>query len=171
MAIPVLAVRTSAPMLKTDVSLGSISLNLSMQYQSKSIPGAILDLFEQGQVLLALLITLFSVLIPTLKTAAMPLLADGLLSVPGDSLRRLLHWFVSWSIAEVFIAAAQPVFYGSSGEGYTDSRIEPSTWYFLSHVLMCLTPGLLSPSAAGGIGQQRFASVRRPLRWMGRRQR
>ena len=85
----------------------------------------------------------FSVLIPTIKTLLLLMLAGRPRASRESHLHRFVHLLGPWSMAEVFVVAALLVFFGSDGAGNTAAEIEPGTWYFLTYVLMSVTASLL----------------------------
>ena len=142
-ALPALAVGVFAPLLMIKATLSIGPLPVLLQFESKSIMGSISALFGRGQFLLGGAVVAFSVLIPTLKTLILLLLASRPRADRESHLHRFVHLLGPWSMAEVFVVAALLVFFGSDGSGNTAAEIEPGTWYFLTYVLMSVTASLL----------------------------
>jgi paraquat-inducible protein A len=142
-ALPALAVGVFAPLLMIKATLFIGPLPVLLQFESKSIIGSIGALFGRGQVLLGAAVVAFSVLIPTVKTLVLLVLAGRPRASRESHLHRFVHLLGPWSMAEVFVVAALLVFFGSDGAGNTAAEIEPGTWYFLSYVLMSVTASLL----------------------------
>lgn len=152
-----LAVGLLAPML-TVVAQREMAVlgNVVLQFEAKSILGTVRDLYARGSVFVAILLALFSVVVPVSKLAV-SLLA---LVAPGAAARAACVRFVravgKWSMTDVFVVAVLLAFLATSGNGLTDARLGPGLYFFAAY-------GLLS--IAGGLALARPAAepARRPL--------
>jgi len=108
------------------------------QFQSRGIVSTIVDLNAAGNVWLALLLFLFSVLIPITKTllVAATIFARGhQLSVKG------LHWsrkIGKWSMTDVFVVAILVVFFANEKDGLTQAEVQVGLYFFAGYVVLSL---------------------------------
>jgi len=73
--------------------------------KSRSIYGTVQELFQSGHVLVAFLIAMFSMVIPTIKLTILLFTALFPLSSVSHPLRRFEHAIGKWSMADVFVIA------------------------------------------------------------------
>ncbi len=139
-ALVALVVGLTTPILSLEASreLPVIGQTL-FQFQSKGVLSSIQALQRHGDLWLALLLFLFSVLLPALKTLAalFTLLArDHGLSRHGLRLSRHLG---KWSMADVFVVALLVVFFSSDRPGgLTHAEIQAGLWFFAAYVVLSL---------------------------------
>ena len=139
-ALVALAVGLTTPILSLEASreLPVIGQTL-FQFQSKGVLSSIQALRGHGDLWLALLLFLFSVLLPTLKTlvALLTLFSRShSLSLHGLRLSRHLG---KWSMADVFVVALLVVFFSTDQPGgLTHAEIQAGLWFFAAYVLLSL---------------------------------
>lgn len=111
---------------------------VTLSYETKSIWGTITTLFSNHQLLLGLLLCIFSIGIPLLKTAT--LLYVGSLQELGAS-QKLLHLWEKigkWSMADVFIVAVLVVFFTTKQDIQTVMTIESGLYFFVGYVMLSM---------------------------------
>ena len=109
-----------------------------LQFQSKGILSTITGLMDSGNLWLAGLLFIFSVLIPFTKTllATVTLFArTHHFSLKG---LHLSHSIGKWSMADVFVVALLVVFFSSEGDGLTDAEIQVGLCFFAGYVVLSL---------------------------------
>ncbi len=139
-----LLVGLAAPML-TVVAQGDLALlgKVVLQFEAKSILGTVRDLYAGGSVFVALLLALFSVVVPVAKLSV-SLLA---LLAPGERARVACARFVSaigkWSMTDVFVVAVLLAFLAAGAGKLTDARLGPGLYFFAAYGLLSMAGGLL----------------------------
>jgi uncharacterized paraquat-inducible protein A len=113
--------------------------------ETRSILGTISNLFDQNNTLVALLILLFSVLIPIIKAI---MLLTALFS-PNKLLNFKLFTFVrsigKWSMADVFIVGVFVAYLSTGSMKGIDAFIEQGFYYFAAYCfLSVLTTQLIN---------------------------
>lgn len=118
------------------------------QFQSKGVLSSIQALRSHGDQWLALLLFLFSVLLPALKTlvALLTLFSrTHFFSLHGMKLSRQLG---KWSMADVFVVAILVVFFSSNGaDGLTHAEVQAGLWFFAAYVVLSLIGSQLITAA------------------------
>jgi len=114
--------------------VGTIELHNSKQ----SIMKTIRTLYKNNNTLVAVLILLFSVIIPVLK-ALMLLTVLFLKKLKG---RQLLHKFVTviskWSMADVFVVGVFLAFLATRSDDSINARLHDGFYYFLAYCIISI---------------------------------
>ncbi|MFQ6372296.1 paraquat-inducible protein A [Shewanella sp. YIC-542] len=119
-------------------------------HKSRSIWGTVTELQQHGHVLVALLVALFSVVIPAIKLLL--LLASVALPLRAGARRNLTlitDVIAKWSMADVFVVALIISFMAgdaSAGMGdmvRTSARFEAGFWFFLGYCLLAIAGQML----------------------------
>jgi paraquat-inducible protein A len=108
------------------------------QFQSRGIVSTIVVLKQAGNWWLALLLFLFSVLIPITKTllvTATLFARDHHLSVKGLNWSRNIG---KWSMTDVFVVAILVVFFANEHEGLTQAEVQVGLCFFAGYVVLSL---------------------------------
>jgi len=113
-----------------------------LSFESKGVIGSIAKLFEHGDGVVAMVILLFSVLVPLLKTLSMIWV-----SIFRDM--RFAHGMVSffkmigkWSMVDVFVVATFLVYLTVNKGDVSRAEVEVGLYFFLSYVLMSMLVSL-----------------------------
>lgn len=131
-----------APMLtlvaQTEVTLlGEVVL----QHESRSIIGSASHLASTGNLLVALLLFFFSVLIPIAKLLlsflALSRFAAGLNQFALNSIRLI----GKWSMTDVFVVAVLLAFLSTESKAFTDASLGPGLYFFAGYGLLSLLGG------------------------------
>jgi hypothetical protein len=114
--------------------LGEVTLS----FETKSIISTIVKLKDQGNLLLAGLVTIFSIVIPFFKSLV--LLSYGFLkeSGAGDKVVKLIDKIGKWSMADVFIVALLVVFFSTKQDIHTSIKLEVGIYFFIGYVLLSM---------------------------------
>jgi uncharacterized paraquat-inducible protein A len=145
-----LAPGLSRPALTLDIApvlpfLGKVAI----YHQTRSILGTVRNLYDTGNLLVAGLILLFSVIVPCAKALAL-LYVLALRRAPG---RRLAHRFVSligkWSMADVFVMGIFLAYLAAGSAAGVSAQLESGFWYFLAACLLSVASAqILRPGTA-----------------------
>lgn len=131
-----------APML-TVVAYSTLPVlgTVVFRYDTKSILATVGQLVETQNWLLALLIALFSVVLPLAKMSLM----GAALSPVAPALRaravRAMHAVGRWSMADVFVVAVLVAFLALSRDEYSDARLGLGLYFFATYCLLSLLAG------------------------------
>ncbi len=109
-----------------------------LQFKSKGIVSTILGLKNAGNIWLALLLFLFSVLIPIVKTS---LVAITIFARSHQLTLKGLNWSKNigkWSMADVFVVAVLVVFFANEQNGLTQAEIQVGLCFFAGYVVLSL---------------------------------
>jgi len=132
--------------------------------RSRSIYGTVQELFQSGHVLVAFLIAMFSMVIPTIKLTILLFTALFPLSSVSHPLRRFEHAIGKWSMADVFVIAIMVAYLAVVATEDTEdlftlqAQFSTGFYYFLGYCLLAiagsqlLSPKLLSAPADSSPG-------------------
>lgn len=134
-----LLVGLSAPILSIGLTAEIPVLGKTvLQFESKGILSTVLTLQQSGNHWLAVLLFVFSILIPMLKT-----LVTGL-----TFFARTHHWSLrglalvrhigKWSMADVFVVAILIAFFAHHGKSLTDTEVQVGLYFFAIYVVMSI---------------------------------
>ncbi len=136
-------------MFSSMLGLDRVEGQLQVYDSTRSILGTVSELAETGNLAVALLIVLFSVIIPVFKLGLQALA----LALPRPEWRAPLLQVNSalskWSMADVFVMALLVAYMAGSASGQmgdlllTDAQLEPGFWYFLAYCLFSIVAGSL----------------------------
>ena len=136
-------------MFSSMLGLDRVEGQLQVYDSTRSIWGTVTELAETGNLAVALLIVLFSVVIPVFKLC---LQAVALVLARAEWRGLLLKVnaaLAKWSMADVFVMALLVAFMAGSASGQmgdlllTDARLEPGFWYFLAYCFFSIVAGSL----------------------------
>lgn len=134
-----LGVGLTTPILSVEVSKTLPVLGETvLQFQSKGILTTVSGLWEHGNRWLALLLLLFSVVLPLLKTGVAWLTLFSRthhLSLRG---LHLSHHLGKWSMADVFVVAILVAYFSSNAGGLTQAEVQAGLWFFALYVVLSL---------------------------------
>jgi uncharacterized paraquat-inducible protein A len=109
------------------------------QFQSKGILTTIGALREQGNLWLAVILFLFSVLIPLAKTLVTALTFFSSTRPSIERAFHISHHLGKWSMADVFVVAILVAFFANSGENsLTRAEVQAGLWFFAVYVILSL---------------------------------
>jgi len=120
--------------------LTNLQGDILVYHSTRSILQAVHELNERGNVAVALLIVLFSVVLPSLKLT----IQAATIFAPQHWCPSLLFWVRAsskWSMADVFVIALLVVYLAGQASGEMggmlnmSSRLEPGFYYFLAYCL------------------------------------
>jgi len=137
------------PMMTITASIELMGAKRELFRQTQSILQAVRHLYTSGNVFVAGLVLLFSVLIPFLKSIAFFVI----LALRGPSTRRLYNVVRSlskWSMADVFVVGVFIAYLASVATDNLDAVLEPGFYYFVGYCLVSnLAFQLLEPPSRG----------------------
>jgi paraquat-inducible protein A len=155
-ALVCLAVGLSTPILSLEAGKQLPVIGETVfQFKSKGVLTTIDALRQSGNAWLALLLLIFSVVVPLLKTALVGVTwwnHDHHLFRKGLNLS---HHIGKWSMADVFVVAILVAYFANSGEDLTEAEVQVGLLFFTAYVLLSLlgtqliTRGIKSSAGRG----------------------
>ena len=109
-----------------------------LSFESKSIAGSIEKLYNNGDLVVASVILLFSVLIPTAKTLSILIVSIFKNSPMASKMVKFFKILGKWSMIDVFVVAIFLVYLTSRGSGVSKAEIEIGLYFFLIYVLLSI---------------------------------
>jgi hypothetical protein len=105
------------------------------QFESKSIVSALQKLYESGQVAIAAVIFLFTIITPVLKSLMMcVVLFSQNLHFSNKSIK-ILKNIGKWSMLDVFVIAILVTYFTTKSGGATDATLQIGVYYFVAYVI------------------------------------
>jgi len=131
-------------MLKIDVT-ANFFIDINLFNEKRSVLGTLQTLYESSNYLSFLLIFLFGIIVPLVKSAIIfyILLANNV----ADKWLQLVSKISKWAMADVFAISIFIAFLGARAMRNTTAFLEPGFYYFTAYVLLSLVlVGLLKIS-------------------------
>jgi len=137
------AVGIAAPML-TIVAHAEVPVlgEVILRYEAKSILSTIGDLVAGGNLLLALLIGAFSILLPAIKTALVAIAVGPVGAAAHRRCIALLHAVGKWSMADVFVVAVLVAYLAAGKDAYSSAHLGPGLYAFAAYCLLSMCAAL-----------------------------
>jgi uncharacterized paraquat-inducible protein A len=127
--------------IRTQVEyLGDIVLS----FESKGVIGSIVKLFDSGDVVVALVILLFSVIVPSLKVLALLFVSIFMKTGFAHDIVKFFKLIGKWSMVDVFVVAVFLVYLTANKGEVSRAEVEVGLYFFLAYVIVSM---LLSLSA------------------------
>jgi len=118
--------------------------DIVLSFESKGVVGSIFKLFNNGDVIVASVILIFSVLIPLMKVFALLLVSVLRKSRFSHNIVNFFKLIGKWSMVDVFVVSVFLVYLTANKGGASRAEIEVGLYFFLAYVI---TSMLLSFSA------------------------
>ncbi len=112
--------------------------DVTLSFESKTILTTIEKLYHEGNLLLAGVILLFSILIPLFKSLVILLYGVLKESGLGEKATSLIDKMGKWSMADVFIVSVLVVFFSTKQDINSSLKIEVGLYFFLGYVLLSM---------------------------------
>ncbi len=109
-----------------------------LSFESKGIIGSIEKLYSTGNYPVAIVIALFSVLIPAIKTLSLLILSIFEKQKFAKKMVLFFKHLGKWSMADVFVVSLLLVFLSSSSTDVSKAEIEIGLYFFLTYVIFSI---------------------------------
>lgn len=112
--------------------------DIVLSFESKGVIGSIIKLFQNGDIVVALVILLFSVLVPISKVSSLIFISvihDNKLS---HKIVKFFKMIGKWSMVDVFVVAVFLVYLTTNKGDVTKAQIEVGLYFFLSYVIVSM---------------------------------
>jgi len=118
--------------------------DIVLSFESKGVLGSINKLMESGDVVVALVILLFSVIVPVFKVLSLLFISIFMQSRFADKIVSFFKMIGKWSMVDVFVVAVFLVYLTSNNADVSRAEIEVGLYFFLAYVIVSM---LMSISA------------------------
>ena len=113
-----------------------------LSFESKGILGSISKLYTQDNITVALVLLIFSVLVPLLKTASLLFVSLFEYSPFAAGVVRFFRHLGKWSMLDVFVVALLLVYLTSNQQDISRAEAETGLYFFLAYVLLSMIASL-----------------------------
>ncbi len=109
--------------------------DIILSFDSKGILDSIIKLFSQGEIVIAAIILIFSVIIPLAKSLTLIFSTLFISSKKAHKLIKFFKYLGKWSMIDVFVVSIFLV-YLANNNGITDAKIEYGLYFFLIYITL-----------------------------------
>jgi hypothetical protein len=113
-----------------------------LSFESKGVIGSIEKLFESGDVVVAIVILLFSVLIPVLKVLSLLIVSLFMKSSFAHGIIKFFKMIGKWSMVDVFVVSVFLVYLTANKGEISRAEIEVGLYFFLAYVIVSMLMSL-----------------------------
>lgn len=116
--------------------------DIVLSFESKGVLGSIIKLYESGDMIVALVILLFSVVVPVLKVLSLLVISVYIDSSLGHSVVRFFKMIGKWSMVDVFVVAVFLVYLTANKGNISRAEVEVGLYFFLAYVIVSMLVSL-----------------------------
>lgn len=116
--------------------------DIVLSFESKGVIGSIVKLYRGGDVLVAGVILLFSVLVPAAKIVSLVFVSLFLEHKLAYGTLRLFKVMGKWSMVDVFVVAVFLVYLTANKARISHAEVEVGLYFFLSYVIVSMLVSL-----------------------------
>ena len=113
-----------------------------LSFESKGVIGSIAKLYENSDVVVALVILLFSVLIPALKVLSLAFVSVFMQSAFAHGIVKFFKMIGKWSMVDVFVVATFLVYLTVDKGEVSRAEVEVGLYFFLAYVIVSMLVSL-----------------------------
>jgi len=113
-----------------------------LSFESKGVIGSIAKLFESGDVVVAMVILLFSVFVPVVKTLSLLFVSVFMESKFAHGIVKFFKMIGKWSMVDVFVVATFLVYLTGNGGDVSRAEVEVGLYFFLAYVIVSMLVSL-----------------------------
>jgi len=116
--------------------------DIVLSFESKGVLGSIAKLYESGDLIVALVILMFSVVVPVLKVLSLLVVSVYIDSSLGHSIVRFFKMIGKWSMVDVFVVAVFLVYLTANKGNISRAEVEVGLYFFLAYVIVSMLVSL-----------------------------
>jgi len=116
--------------------------DIVLSFESKGVIGSIVKLWEGGDIIVAGVILLFSVIIPILKIFSLLVISIFMESKFAHSIVKFFKMIGKWSMVDVFVVAVFLVYLTTNKSDVSRAQIEVGLYFFLAYVIISMLMSL-----------------------------
>ncbi len=113
-----------------------------LSFESKGVIGSINKLFENGDTVVAIVILLFSVLVPAVKTLSLLFVSIFMESKFAHGIVKFFKIIGKWSMVDVFVVATFLVYLTANKGDVSRAEVEVGLYFFLAYVIVSMLVSL-----------------------------
>jgi len=113
-----------------------------LSFESKGVIGSIEKLLENGDTVVALVILLFSVVIPVIKTFSLAFVSVFMQSRFAHGIVKFFKMIGKWSMVDVFVVATFLVYLTVDKGEVSRAEVEVGLYFFLAYVIVSMLVSL-----------------------------
>ena len=113
-----------------------------LSFESKGVIGSIEKLFGTGDLVVALVILLFSVLVPLVKTLSLLFIALFMENRFAHGMVKFFKMIGKWSMVDVFVVATFLVYLTANKGEVSRAEVEVGLYFFLAYVIISMLVSL-----------------------------
>jgi len=116
--------------------------DIVLSFESKGVVGSIEKLWESGDLVVALVILLFSVIVPVLKVLSLLFVSVFMQSRFAHTIVKFFKAIGKWSMVDVFVVAVFLVYLTANKGDVSRAEVEVGLYFFLAYVIVSMLVSL-----------------------------
>lgn len=116
--------------------------DIVLSFESKGVVGSIVKLWESGDVVVAWVILLFSVLVPLAKILSLLFVSIFMESKFAHHIVKFFKMIGKWSMVDVFVVAVFLVYLTANKGDVSRAEVEVGLYFFLAYVIVSMLVSL-----------------------------
>ncbi|MFK5975788.1 MAG: paraquat-inducible protein A [Sulfurovum sp.] len=116
--------------------------DIVLSFESKGVIGSIEKLWSSGDIVVALVILIFSVVVPVSKVLALLFVSIFMKSPFAHNIVKFFKLIGKWSMVDVFVVAVFLVYLTANNGDVSRAEIEVGLYFFLSYVIVSMIVSL-----------------------------
>jgi len=116
--------------------------DIVLSFESKGVIGSIVKLWETGDIIVAIVILLFSVVVPVLKVLSLLVVSIFMESPFAHGIIKFFKMIGKWSMVDVFVVAVFLVYLTANKGDVSRAEVEMGLYFFLAYVIVSMLGSL-----------------------------
>jgi len=116
--------------------------DIVLSFESKGVVGSIIKLWDGGDIIVALVILLFSVIVPIVKILSLLFVSIFVESKFAHSIVKFFKMIGKWSMVDVFVVAVFLVYLTANKGDVSRAEVEVGLYFFLAYVIVSMLVSL-----------------------------
>jgi len=116
--------------------------DIVLSFESKGVVGSIVKLWESGDIVVALVILLFSVIVPIVKILSLLFVSVFVESKFAHTIVKFFKMIGKWSMVDVFVVAVFLVYLTANKGDVSRAEVEVGLYFFLAYVIVSMLVSL-----------------------------
>jgi len=116
--------------------------DIVLSFESKGVVGSIEKLWESGDIVVALVILIFSVIMPVLKIVSLLFVSVFMESRFAHGIVKFFKAIGKWSMVDVFVVAVFLVYLTANKGDVSRAEVEVGLYFFLAYVIVSMLVSL-----------------------------
>lgn len=116
--------------------------DIVLSFESKGVIGSIIKLWESGDIVVAMVILLFSVIVPALKVLSLLIVSLFMENRFAHGIITFFKMIGKWSMVDVFVVAVFLVYLTANKGDVSRAEVEMGLYFFLAYVIVSMLVSL-----------------------------